>query len=181
MIPTIPFHKAESLALRVRDEIRTGCDSVEIVGAIRRMAEPVSEIDILAIKARGSQKEWHRLAWSLAGADGDVLSMGAQVCRVILRRSKFPLNIWFADHGVLGDLVVPTIPGNWGAMMITHTGPESHIDRIAAAAEARGWMWKASRGLIIPMDGDRVDIVSGSEEAIYERLGMPMLPPHERA
>lgn len=181
MIPTILHEKALSLAMRVRDEVQPLCDAVEIVGAVRRIEAQIAEIELVAIKARNSEKEWHRLAWSLAGADGDVLAMGAQVCRIILRRSKIPLNIWFADHGVMGDLVTPTIPGNWGAMMISKTGPEGHLERIAARAEEMGWTWKPSRGLIIPMEGDRVDIVSGSEHAIYERLGMPFEAPFERA
>jgi DNA polymerase (family 10) len=71
--------------------------------------------------------------------------------------------------------VVP--PRAWGAALLWHTGSQAHVQRLGALARAKGWRLSAL-GL---EDAATGKWLAGSTEAeVYERLGLPWVPPELR-
>ena len=78
--------------------------------------------------------------------------------------------------GLQVDLrVVP--PDVWGAALLYFTGSKAHNIRIRELAIRKGWKL-SEYGLFDAATDER--IVADTEEAIYERLGLPFIPPELR-
>ena len=70
------------------------------------------------------------------------------------------------------------VPRNaWGSGLVWYTGSKSHVARLEALARERGWRLSA-QGLEDEASGKRLG--GDSEVAIYERLGLPWIPPELR-
>ena len=135
-----------------------GCQRAAYAGSLRRMRDTIGDVDILAISddPRGLMQAFTRLPHvEQVVASGDT--------KTSIRTTA----------GVQADLrVVP--PSSWGAALQYFTGSRAHNVRIREIA-ARKKLKLSEYGLFDVETG--TSIASLTEEGVYERLGLPWIPP----
>jgi DNA polymerase (family 10) len=129
-------------------------------GSLRRMAETIGDVDLLVAAAEHDAPQIMDAFASLDIVER-VLAKGETKSSVLSRT------------GPQVDLrVVP--PEAWGAALIYFTGSKAHNIRIREMAVRRGLKLN-EYGLFRAKTGRLV--VAGTEEEVYERLGLPWIPP----
>ncbi|HEY5988766.1 MAG TPA: helix-hairpin-helix domain-containing protein, partial [Streptosporangiaceae bacterium] len=135
-----------------------GCQRCAYAGSLRRMKDTIGDIDILAISDQPA---------ALMAA----LVALPQVDRVV---ASGPTKTSIATKaGLQVDLrVVP--PASWGAALQYFTGSRAHNIRTREIA-VHNKLKLSEYGLFDVETGE--NIVSATEEEVYERLGLPWIPP----
>ena len=135
-----------------------GCRKCAYAGSLRRMAETVGDIDIL-------------VASEEPGPVMDAFTSLPYVERVVARgETKSSVR---TTKGLQVDLrVIP--PGVWGAALQYFTGSKAHNIRTREIAVRKG-LKLSEYGLFDARTGEL--IVAETEEEVYERLGLPWIPP----
>jgi len=135
-----------------------GVARCEFAGSLRRMAETIGDIDILAT----------------SDTPGSVMEAFASLPIVerVIARGDTKSSI-ATTRGLQVDLrVVP--PGVWGAALQYFTGSKAHNVRTREIA-VRKVLKLSEYGLFDAKSGDL--IVAETEEEVYERLGLTWIPP----
>ncbi len=152
---------ATGLAERVAAALREapGAGRVAVAGALRRGAETIGEVELLATAADpaalvAALRGLPYLAEVAEEGPGTASARAADGPRVRLR-------------------VVPEEA--WGAALLAATGSAAHLERLRDLAAGRGWTL-TDRGLY---DGGRLR-AAATEEEVYAALGMPWVPPELR-
>ena len=154
---------ALDLAERMLGEIERlpGVLRCTYAGSLRRMAETIGDVDLL-------------VAATDAGPIMDAF-VGSPEVRQVLAHGDTKSSAVVAS-GLQVDLrVVP--PDVWGAALLYFTGSKAHNIRIRELAIRKGWKL-SEYGLFDAATDER--IVADTEESIYERLGLPFIPPELR-
>ncbi|WP_329123443.1 DNA polymerase/3'-5' exonuclease PolX [Streptomyces sp. NBC_01353] len=147
---------AEQLVAEL-SEIR-GCVRCTYAGSLRRMKETIGDVDIL-VAARRSAPFMDALV--ALPSTAEVIVQGEKKTSV---RTVTGLQV---------DLrVLP--PSSWGAGLQYFTGSKAHNIRTRELAVRQG-LKLSEYGLFDAESGE--SITSETEEAIYERLGLPWIPP----
>jgi DNA polymerase (family X) len=151
---------AMDLAEEIVAELRSvrGCGRCTYAGSLRRMAETIGDIDILV--ASDTPDPMMEAFANLSYVDR-VVARGDT--KTSIRTTK----------GLQVDLrVIP--PGCWGAALQYFTGSKAHNIRTREIAVRKG-LKLSEYGLFDAKSGDL--IVAKTEEEVYERLGLPWIPP----
>ncbi|WP_374777704.1 DNA polymerase/3'-5' exonuclease PolX [Streptomyces sp. NBC_01310] len=147
---------AEQLVAELSD-IR-GCVRCTYAGSLRRMKETIGDVDILVAARRSAPFM-------------DALTALPYTAEVIAHGEK-KTSVRTAT-GLQVDLrVLP--PASWGAGLQYFTGSKAHNIRTRALAVRQG-LKLSEYGLFDAESGER--ITSETEEAVYDRLGLPWIPP----
>jgi DNA polymerase (family 10) len=135
-----------------------GCTKCTYAGSLRRMAETIGDIDIL-------------VASDTPGPMMEAFTHLSYADRVIARgETKTSIR---TTKGLQVDLrVIP--PGCWGAALQYFTGSKAHNIRTREIAVRKG-LKLSEYGLFGATSGEL--IVAETEEEVYERLGLPWIPP----
>jgi DNA polymerase (family 10) len=135
-----------------------GCTKCTYAGSLRRMAETIGDIDIL-------------VASDTPDPMMEAFANLSYVDRVIARgETKTSIS---TTKGLQVDLrVIP--PGCWGAALQYFTGSKAHNIRTREIAVRKG-IKLSEYGLFDAKSGDLV--VAETEEEVYDRLGLPWIPP----
>ncbi len=149
---------AESVLAQLGD-VR-GIRRIEYAGSLRRMAETIGDVDLLVA---AEEKDAPRIM--------DAFTSLPLVERVIAHGDT--KSSVLTTQGPQIDLRVIT-PPVWGAAMIYFTGSKAHNIRIREMAVRKG-LKLSEYGLFHAKSGDL--IVAETEEQVYERLGLPYIPP----
>ncbi|NEE00881.1 DNA polymerase/3'-5' exonuclease PolX [Phytoactinopolyspora halotolerans] len=139
----------------------TGCRRCAYAGSLRRMRETIGDIDILA-----ASDDPGPLMETFVGLPdvAEVIAHGEK--KTSIRTAK----------GLQVDLrVVP--PASWGAAMQYFTGSKAHNVRTREMAVHAGL--KLSEYGLFDAETDEL-LVSETEEEVYQRLGLPWIPPQLR-
>ncbi|MEU2777113.1 DNA polymerase/3'-5' exonuclease PolX [Streptomyces sp. NPDC007162] len=135
-----------------------GCERCAYAGSLRRMRETIGDIDIL-VAARRSAPVMR--AFTALPYVTEVIGQGEKKTSVRTGR------------GLAVDLrVVP--PDSWGAALQYFTGSKAHNIRTRERA-VHHRLKLSEYGLFDVESGAR--IVSRTEEEVYDRLGLPWIPP----
>ncbi|MGW1887085.1 DNA polymerase/3'-5' exonuclease PolX [Streptomyces sp. NPDC001970] len=135
-----------------------GCEGCTYAGSLRRMRETIGDIDILvaAEKSAPFMEALGSLPYT-----AEVIAHGEK--KTSIRTSR----------GLQVDLrVLP--PDSWGAGLQYFTGSKAHNIRTREIA-VRHKLKLSEYGLFDAKSGKK--ITSGTEEGIYDRLGLPWIPP----
>jgi DNA polymerase (family X) len=136
----------------------TGCQRCTYAGSLRRMKETIGDIDILATSTKpGPLMD----AFTSLSYVSDVIAHGDT--KSSIRTTK----------GLQVDLRV-VAPESWGAALQYFTGSKAHNIRTREIAVHQK-LKLSEYGLFDVATGER--IVSETEEEVYERLGLPWIPP----
>ncbi|TVZ89022.1 DNA polymerase/3'-5' exonuclease PolX [Streptomyces sp. BK340] len=156
----IPVHLALDTAEDIVAELSavTGCERCTYVGSLRRMRETIGDIDILVAANR-------------SGPFMDALVSLPSTSEVIAHGEK---KTSVRTHkGVQVDLrVLP--PSSWGAGLQYFTGSKGHNIRTRTIAVRQG-LKLSEYGLFDAGSGE--SLASRTEEEVYDRLGLPWIPP----
>lgn len=137
---------------------RTDVRRFEFAGSLRRMVETVGDLDLL-----------------VASDDPDAVMeafTGVGVTERVLAKGETKSSI-LTTKGLQVDLRV--VPADaWGAAMIYFTGSKAHNIRIREMAVRKGLKLN-EYGLFRAKSGKL--IVAETEEQVYEKLGLPWIPP----
>jgi len=136
----------------------TGCVRCTYAGSLRRFRETIGDLDILAASERSEP-----IMDAFVGLPhvADVIAHGAK--KTSIRTTS----------GLQVDLrVVP--PAAWGAALQYFTGSKQHNIRTREIAVRK--KLKLSEYGLFDADTDEL-IVSETEEEVYQRLGLPWIPP----
>jgi DNA polymerase (family X) len=147
---------AESLVAAL-SEVR-GCRRCEYAGSLRRMRENIGDVDILA-----AAKDSRPLMEALKGLPSVASVIGSGPTKTSV----------LTDQGVQVDLRVVD-PDDWGAALVYFTGSKAHNIKLRARAIKAG-LKLSEYGLFDAESGDK--LASRTEEAVYEALGLPWIPP----
>jgi DNA polymerase (family X) len=152
------------LAMEVAEEIVAtlsavpGCERCVYAGSLRRMRETIGDVDILAAAA-DSAPLMERFVSLPSAAE-------------VIARGETKTSIRTVT-GLAVDLrVVPL--RSWGAALQYFTGSKAHNVRTREIAVRQGL--KLSEYGLFDAETDEL-IVSRTEEEVYERLGLPWIPP----
>jgi DNA polymerase (family 10) len=147
---------AEDLLDRLREI--PGVRRAAYAGSLRRMAETIGDVDLLVASER---PERVMDAFVGYGTVARVLAHGPTKSSIV------------TTGGLQVDLRVIELPA-WGAAMIYFTGSKAHNIRIREMA-VRKKLKLNEYGLFRAAGGDL--LAADTEEAVYERLGLPFIEP----
>jgi DNA polymerase (family 10) len=147
---------AETLEGRLRDV--PGVERIAHAGSLRRMCETIGDLDLLVA----------------SGDPGPVMEAFTSLPEVerVLAKGDTKSSVVTAQ-GLQVDLRVVR-PEAWGAALIYFTGSKAHNIRIRELAIRKGLKLN-EYGLFRARSGRLV--VAATEEEVYERLGLPWIPP----
>jgi len=133
-------------------------EKADYAGSLRRMAETIGDVDLLAASTK-------------PGPVMDAFCSHPLVERVVAHgKTKSSIS---TTLGIQVDLRVIT-PEVWGAALQYFTGSKAHNIRVREIAVRKG-LKLSEYGLFRVKSGKLV--VSETEDEVYERLGMPWIPP----
>ncbi|MFG2122329.1 DNA polymerase/3'-5' exonuclease PolX [Streptomyces sp. NPDC048710] len=156
----IPVHLALDTAEEIVAELSavTGCRRCTYAGSLRRMRETIGDIDILVAANRSGP---FMDALVSLPSTAEVIAHGEKKTSVRTRK------------GVQVDLrVLP--PASWGAGLQYFTGSKGHNIRTRTIAVHQG-LKLSEYGLFDAESGE--SLASRTEEEVYDRLGLPWIPP----
>jgi DNA polymerase (family 10) len=130
----------------------------DYAGSLRRMAETIGDVDLL-VASTDAEPIMDR--FTALPHVGRILAKGPTKSSIV------------TTEGLQVDLRVIE-PAVWGAAMIYFTGSKAHNVRIREMAVRRG-LKLSEYGLFHAEDGEL--IAAETEEIVYERLGLPYIPP----
>jgi DNA polymerase (family 10) len=137
---------------------------VAVVGSTRRMLDSIGGADLLAVADSDTEAE------RLFNALGKVPNLVQ-----VLERAADHLTIQLYGGLEVRLFVVPR--SAWGSGLVWYTGSRAHVAHLEQIAHEHGWRLSA-RGLEDAATGQR--LAGDSEIGVYERLGLPWIPPELR-
>ncbi|MEM7623686.1 MAG: nucleotidyltransferase domain-containing protein, partial [Planctomycetota bacterium] len=167
-----------------------GVERVAFAGSLRRGKETIGDVDLLAVC--GSSDALTRAQAALTGADGvvQVIADGAKKTsvRVTLPDSMGRWKGFAAEPSATVQVDLRIVPReSWGAAIMYFTGSKEHNVRLRERALARDLtlneygLFPEDRGTTTPPQERGVEPIASEDEAsVYERLGLPCVPPELR-
>jgi DNA polymerase (family 10) len=157
------IHDADALAGVLIEALRDapGVRRIEPAGSLRRRRPTIGDLDLLA--ATDDPAALIHALDSLPAVDR-VVSAGVDKSSIILR------------DGPQVDLMVCP-PAAWGSHLVHFTGNPDHNIALRGMALDRGWSLSEKGFKVL----DTGELLADAEEAdVYERLGLPWIPPEQR-
>jgi DNA polymerase (family 10) len=151
---------------QVREALSEGPapDHLTVVGSVRRMLDSVGGLDVLA--GADTPEAADKLIETIVHLPNLVQ---------VIERSSDEVHVQIYGGIEVRLLVVPR--DAWGSALIWHTGSRTHVARLESLAAERGWRF-TTFGL--EDDATGKILARESEAGIYERLGLPWIPPELR-
>ncbi|MEP6808329.1 MAG: DNA polymerase/3'-5' exonuclease PolX [Chloroflexota bacterium] len=157
------LHDADALMASLVDRLREvrGVSSIEPAGSLRRRKPTIGDLDLLA-----ATDDPARLIAALRGLKEveDVLNAGTDKSSIVL------------SDGPQVDLMVCP-PAAWGSHLVHFTGSKEHNVALRGMALERG-LSLSEKGFKVVETGELQPVAT--EEEVYERLGLPWIPPEMR-
>ncbi|HUH16681.1 MAG TPA: DNA polymerase/3'-5' exonuclease PolX [Methylomirabilota bacterium] len=157
------IHDADALIAGLVERLRDvrGVRRIEPAGSLRRRRPTIRDLDLLAavddsvavIAALDGMPEVER-----------ILSAGTDKSSIVLR------------EGPQVDLMV-CVPEAWGTHLVHFTGSRDHNIALRGMALDRGWSL-SEKGFKVIESGEL--LLEAEEAGVYERLGLPWIPPEIR-
>jgi DNA polymerase (family 10) len=163
LLSRLSLGRAHALVTSIAQHVRrTGLPVLALapLGSLRRFAPDVGDVSVLLVAEPPKHEEVLDALATMTSATA------------VLRRSTATMAIT-TDRGPLVVFLAP--PPDAGAALLWHTGSRGHTSALRTRAAARGYDFRDGR---LTRAGVRVD--APTEDVIYERLGLPYIPPELR-
>lgn len=163
MLSRLSLGRAHALATTIAQQVqRAGLPVSALVplGSLRRYAPEIGDVALLAV----AQPDAH----------AEILDGLGQLTPAtsVLRRAETSIAL-SSDKGPL--VIHLSAPHDAGAALLWHTGSRRHTSAVRARARARGYEFADGR---LHRNGTSID--TPTEDAIYQRLDLPYIPPELR-
>ena len=183
---------AKNYADKLVEWLSPHCDKIEIAGSIRRSLPQCGDVDLVVIPKRqqdtdllGVEVDQSNLLFDFLqdyvrdrnpvnspGRKPHFISGGERPGKqLLIDLPKCQLDLWFAT------------PKNWATILLCRTGSRDHNRWLCERAQDRGLKWSPYEGIFDLGPhclGTPKLIEHSTEEAIYNALGLAMIPPHHR-
>jgi DNA polymerase (family X) len=157
------LHDADALMAGLVDQLRKvrAVRAIEPAGSLRRRKATIGDLDLLA-----ATDDPARLIRALDGLTSveHVLNAGTDKSSIVL-----------ADGPQVDLMVCP--PAAWGSHLVHFTGSKEHNVALRGMALDRG-LSLSEKGFKVVESGELQPVAT--EEEVYERLGLPWIPPEMR-
>jgi DNA polymerase (family 10) len=163
VLSRLSLGRAHALATTIAQQVqRAGLPVSALVplGSLRRYAPEIGDVALLAV--------------AQADAHAEILDGLGQLTPAtsVLRRAETSIAL-SSDKGPL--VIHLSAPHDAGAALLWHTGSRRHTSAVRARARARGYEFADGR---LHRNGTSID--TPTEDAIYQRLDLPYIPPELR-
>ena len=157
------LHDADALMSGLVDSLREvrGVRAIEPAGSLRRRKATIGDLDLLA--ATDDPARLIKALDALTGVE-HVLNAGTDKSSIVL-----------ADGPQVDLMVCP--PAAWGSQLVHFTGSKEHNVALRGMALERG-LSLSEKGFKVVESGEVQPIAT--EDEVYERLGLPWIPPELR-
>ncbi|MDD5702117.1 MAG: hypothetical protein PHU23_08725 [Dehalococcoidales bacterium] len=164
------YENALAIAEDIVEQLRPFCDRIEIAGSIRRKKSWVKDIDLVCIP--NNQGRFIAVLQKM----GLIKSGAGKLIRVELQYGFSP--------GIMLDVYIAT-PDIWATLLLIRTGSVKHNVSLCMRAKQLGMKLHADGTGLFKIvaqgcEGVEVRIAGDTEESIFEKLGLPYLPPEKR-
>lgn len=164
VLTELDLKQAEKIADQIKTHVSAHCDSLEIVGSIRRQKPTVHDIDFVAVaKTEGN---WRRISEELKRMKAKQSCAGNSVIKAFVpfQNGLFQVDFYRAQ------------PSTLGINLLIRTGSAEHNMWLAGYAISKNMRIKYSEGLV--REGN---VVAGDdEEGVFEALSLPYPLPSAR-
>ena len=179
-----PREQAHVVALRLKSELASSCEMIEIAGSLRRGRADVGDIEFLCVPRTMPMRD-------LFGDEIGSHDLLTERCLfleddgILKRRGGFgPQNKLLVDveSGIPVDVFSTTLE-NWGMSMVVRTGPADFNVRLMSEFKRLGHKAHAYGGVTLnayDIHGARKEITCPTEESVFEAIGWKWLEPEER-
>lgn len=158
------IHDADALVAGIIDRLREtpGVHRIEAAGSLRRRQPTIGDLDLLA---------------AVDDPEGVIAALdGLQEVDKVVAAGTDKTSILLAE-GPRVDLMVCR-PDAWGTHLVHFTGSKDHNIALRGIALDRGWSLSEKGWKVI----ETGELLLDAEEAdVYERLGLPWIPPELRS
>jgi len=152
------LERAEKMANEIIKRLAPYCSRIQVAGSIRRKAPNPNDIDMVLTPS--DLWNFHAEMMKL----GHLKMGGQKIIRVMV--GNIQIDIYVADEDT------------WATLLLIRTGSTENNIRLCSIAKKRGWRLAASGDGLFNENGER--IAGGTEESIYQALGLPYQRPEER-
>lgn len=169
------LQQASELAEKLKELLGGSCTRIEVAGSIRRRRPDVGDIELLCIPdtSTGADQLDRRIK-ELIEAGVLALRMGRHGRKVYGPKNKLLTHVATG----FGVDVFSTDEACWPVAMVVRTGGKATCQRIAVAAQERGYSFHAyGTGFTTP-EGM---LVCYTEEDVFKAVGLPYKDPWERS
>lgn len=185
-----PRAKALEVAKELTAALRSLCEPERFIfaGSLRRLKAEVGDIEVVYVPRIEERPDRDDLLGNLVATNLVNQQLGEWLqCGWITKRvGDKGGTAW----GPVNKLAVHSASGigidffqadrrNFWTLLVCRTGSVASNERICNAAIARGQKWNPYRGFEDRVTGDLL-FVPESERAVFERVGLPFLPPEGR-
>jgi len=161
VLTELDYEQAKTVATQVEQQIKPLCDSITIVGSIRRKKQQIGDCDFVAIT---QDANWAKIVQSLRKSK--VICSGPQLIKI-----NYPV-----EGGLFQVDIYRATPQTLGIQQVIRTGSADHNMWLAGYAISKGYRLKYSTGL---MKGTAV-VAGQTEESVFTALGLPCPTPEQR-
>lgn len=178
------LEKARALARALIEALRPACDRIEVGGSIRREKAAVKDIEIVYIP------RIRQVVVDLFGSTASFALMDDALARLIAdgilvkdeetkRWGPKYKRLIHAETGMVVELFAAT-EENWGLIYALRTGPAEFNHLLVSSAAIGGAMPLNMRMRDGQLWHQGLELVTPTEEAFFEALGLPCWPPAQR-
>lgn len=196
-----PRSDAEKLAEQLKSasgyNLASFCERWEIAGSIRRKKAFVSDVEVVYIarmvpkkSASTSQQDFGFIPSEVGKVSALKEELDALIERGILEKRIFKKGkTMYGQHLQFVRHVETGIPidffacchETWHTTMVSRTGPKALNTELATRANTQGYNWNPGGKGFTKMSDESVVVPVSSEEEAFQFVGLPCLPPEERA
>lgn len=168
------LEKARAIAEKIKWDLQSSCERIEIAGSIRRLKPEVGDIELLCIPKfdRGVDQLDRELGTLVFQGILD-LRLNKRGIRAYGSKNKLMVHV---ESGIGIDIFSTDEPC-WPVALVVRTGGKTTNKRIATAAIRKGYRFHAYGSGFTTPDGE---IICRSERQVFETVDLPYLEPEER-
>ena len=179
-----------TLANDLLENLRAGCERIEIAGSIRRGKADPKDIEIVAVPIIKGEDLTDMFGTVVDRAERSLLDWridivtfelhgGWEFDTVVRRNGPKYKRLSHLETGICCDLFITT-PGQWGNIFAIRTGPGDFSQALVTRARDMGLKQDGGKLWKLHRDDTRTVIPCPEERDFFAALNVAWLEPHER-